>query len=107
VDGKTYEVTVEDETGDVTGITPVDGPKPKPAVKEKPKTEVKAPMPGNVYQVLFGVGDRVTEGETLLILEAMKMETPVPSPVSGKIASIPVVKSQTVQTGEVLLTLEA
>ncbi len=107
VDGKTYEVTVEDETGDVTGITPADGPAPGPAVKEKPITEVKAPMPGNVYQILFGVGDTVTEGETLLILEAMKMETPVPSPVSGKIASIPVVKSQTVQTGEVLLTLEA
>lgn len=64
-------------------------------------------MPGNVYQILFGAGDTVTEGETLLILEAMKMETPVPSPVSGKIASIPVVKGQTVQTGQVLLTLEA
>ncbi|MFN2436107.1 MAG: biotin/lipoyl-containing protein [Desulfotignum sp.] len=107
VDGKTYEVTVEDETGDVTGITPADGPKPEPAVKEKPKTEVKAPMPGNVYQILLDEGDTVTEGETLLILEAMKMETPVPSPVSGKIASIPVVKGQTVQTGEVLLILEA
>jgi pyruvate carboxylase subunit B len=107
VDGKTYEVTVEDDTGDVTGITPADGPEPKPAVKEKPKTEVKAPMPGNVYQILFGEGDTVTEGETLLILEAMKMETPVPSTVSGRITSIPVVKGQTVQTGQVLLTLEA
>jgi pyruvate carboxylase subunit B len=107
VDGKTYEVTVEDDTGDVTGITPAEDPEPKPAVKEKPKTEVKAPMPGNVYQILFGEGDTVTEGETLLILEAMKMETPVPSPVSGRITSIPVVKGQTVQTGQVLLTLEA
>jgi pyruvate carboxylase subunit B len=106
VDGKTYEVTVEDETGDVTGITPA-GSESRPPVKEKPKEEVKAPMPGNVYQVLFEVGDRVTEGETLLILEAMKMETPVPSPVNGTIKSIPVVKGQTVQTGQVLLTLEA
>jgi pyruvate carboxylase subunit B len=107
VDGKTYEVTVEDDTGDVTGITPADGPESKPVIREKPKTEVKAPMPGNVYQILFSEGDAVTEGETLLILEAMKMETPVQSPVSGRIASIPVVKGQTVQTGQVLLTLEA
>jgi pyruvate carboxylase subunit B len=107
VDGKTYEVTVEDDTGDVTGITPAAGRAAGPAVKEKPKTEIKAPMPGNVYQILFDVGDTVTEGETLLILEAMKMETPVQSPVSGRIASIPVVKGQTVQTGQVLLTLEA
>jgi pyruvate carboxylase subunit B len=106
VDGKTYEVTVEDDTGDVTGITPAAGRAAGPAVKEKPKTEIKAPMPGNVYQILFDVGDTVTEGETLLILEAMKMETPVPSPVSGRIISIPVAKGQTVQTGQVLLTLE-
>jgi pyruvate carboxylase subunit B len=105
VDGKTYEVTVEDETGDVTAITPAD-PKTSPPVKEKPEVAVKAQLPGNVYQVLFEAGDRVTEGETLLILEAMKMETPVPAPVSGKIKSIPVVKGQTVQSGQVLLTLE-
>jgi pyruvate carboxylase subunit B len=106
VDGKTYEVTVEDETGDVTAITPAN-PKTTPPVKEKPEVAVTAQLPGNVYQVLFEAGDRVTEGETLLILEAMKMETPVPAPVSGKIKSIPVVKGQTVQSGQVLLTLEA
>jgi pyruvate carboxylase subunit B len=106
VDGKTYEVTVEDETGDVTAITP-DAAKTSPPVKEKPEVAVTAQLPGNVYQVLFEAGDRVTEGETLLILEAMKMETPVPAPVSGKIKSIPVVKGQTVQSGQVLLTLEA
>ncbi|MFU8769090.1 MAG: biotin/lipoyl-containing protein, partial [Desulfotignum sp.] len=105
VDGKTYEVTVEDETGDVTSIAPAD-PKTSPPAKEKPEVAVTAQLPGNVYQVLFEEGDRVTEGETLLILEAMKMETPVSAPVSGKIKSIPVVKGQTVQSGQVLLTLE-
>ncbi len=105
VDGKTYEVTVEDETGDVTGIS--ESPtEPEAPPKEKPKVEVTAQLPGNVYQILFDVGDKVTEGETLVILEAMKMETPVMSPASGVIASIPVVKGQTVQSGQVLLTLE-
>jgi pyruvate carboxylase subunit B len=105
VDGKTYEVTVEDETGDVTGISE-SSTAPAAPPQEKPKVEVKAQLPGNVYQILFDVGDTVTEGETLVILEAMKMETPVMSPASGVIASIPVVKGQTVQSGQVLLTLE-
>ena len=105
VDGKTYEVTVEDETGDVTGISESASDSEAPP-KEKPKVEVTAQMPGNIYQILFDVGDTVTEGETLVILEAMKMETPVMSPASGVIASIPVVKGQTVQSGQVLLTLE-
>jgi len=105
VDGKTYEVTVEDETGDVSGISE-SSTVPAAPPKEKPKVEVKAQLPGNVYQILFDVGDKVTEGETLVILEAMKMETPVMSPASGVIAAIPVVKGQTVQSGQVLLTLE-
>jgi pyruvate carboxylase subunit B len=105
VDGKTYEVTVADETGDVTGISQPSST-PEQAPRERPQLEVKAQLPGNVYQILFEVGDEVTEGETLVILEAMKMETPVMSPGSGVVKSVQVVKGQTVQSGQVLLTLE-
>ena len=104
VDGNTYEVIVEDETGKVAGISPSsDGQKAAPAAPSV--IEIKAQLPGNVYQILFAPGDRVKEGETLVILEAMKMETPVIATSSGTIDSIAVAKGQTVQSGQVLLTL--
>jgi len=104
VDGKSYDVIVEDKTGKVSGISPSsDEQDSDPA--EKSFLEIKAQLPGNVYELPFEVGDRVKEGETVVILEAMKMETPVISPGSGIINSIEVVKGQTVQLGQVLLTL--
>ncbi len=104
VDGKTYEVIVEDETGKVAGISPAsDGQGKAPTAPAL--IEVKAQLPGNVYEILFAAGDRVKEGETLVILEAMKMETPVIATSSGIIDSIAVTKGQTVQSGQVLLTL--
>ncbi len=104
VDGNSYEVIVEDETCKIAGITPSStgedtGPTVKPAI------EITAQLPGNVYEILLAAGDRVREGETLVVLEAMKMETPVISPCNGIIDSISVVKGQTVQSGEVLLTI--
>ncbi len=104
VDGSAYEVLVEDETGKVAGISPVsDGQENAP--EAVPTIEVKAQLPGNVYEILFIPGDRVKEGETLVILEAMKMETPVVAPANGIIDAIAVTKGQTVQSGQVLLTL--
>ena len=104
VDGNTYEVIVEDETGKVAGISPAsDGQKASPAGPSV--IEIKAQLPGNVYQILFAEGDQVKEGETLVILEAMKMETPVVATSSGTVDSIAVTKGQTVQSGQVLLTL--
>jgi pyruvate carboxylase subunit B len=104
VDGSAYEVIVEDETGKVSGITPSSGGQME-APAEAPVIEVKAQLPGNVYEILFVPGDQVKKGETLVILEAMKMETPVIAPANGIIDSIAVTKGQTVQSGQVLLTL--
>nr|MDA3788414.1 biotin attachment protein [Desulfobacula sp.] len=104
VDGKSYDVIVENETGEVEGIS-------SPSVEqvsspaETPAREIKAQLPGNVYEILFAVGDHISEGETLIVLEAMKMETPVISPYNGIIKSIEVAKGQIVQSGQVLLTL--
>ena len=104
VDGSSYEVMVEDETGKIAGISPSSGgQETTPAAK--PVIEIKAQLPGNVYEILFAAGDRVKEGETLVILEAMKMETPVIAPANGIIDAIAVAKGQTVQSGQVLLTL--
>ena len=103
VDGSSYGVIVEDETGIIASISqssPGQG-----AGAEKPVIEIKSQLPGNVYEILFSVGDRVTEGDTMVVLEAMKMETPVIAPTNGIIESIKVVKGQTVKSGQLLITL--
>jgi pyruvate carboxylase subunit B len=103
VDGAIHEVLVEEETGRITEIKDV---LPDVLAAPEPAIEVRAKLPGNVYEVFFAVGDRVERGETLLILEAMKMETPVAAPADGTIVSFDVEKGQTVQSGQLLVTLK-
>ncbi len=66
-----------------------------------------APMPGTVVKVLVGEGDEVEEGQTLLVLEAMKMEQSVAAPHAGKIASLPYAEGDRVPGGAVLAEVEA
>ncbi|MEZ4919349.1 MAG: biotin/lipoyl-containing protein [Saprospiraceae bacterium] len=68
--------------------------------------ELKAPMPGLVLDVLVEVGQEVSKGDSLLILEAMKMENVLKSPGEGKVKSIQVNKGQAVEKGSVLLDFE-
>jgi biotin carboxyl carrier protein len=68
--------------------------------------EVKAVMPGKVVAVLVNVGDEVEKGQSLLVLEAMKMENEVRSPGSGVVQEIRVSPGQAVETGELMLLLE-
>ncbi len=68
-------------------------------------TEVKAPMPGAVLRVLKHVGDTVAENEEILVIEAMKMETPITSPVAGTLNSISVGQGDKVQSGQVMATV--
>ncbi|MCP4722043.1 MAG: biotin/lipoyl-binding protein, partial [Desulfobacteraceae bacterium] len=103
VDGSSYGVVVEDETGIIASISQSSPGQGTGA--EKPVIEIKSQLPGNVYEILFSVGDQVTEGDTMVVLEAMKMETPVIAPESGIIESIKVVKGQTVKSGQLLITL--
>jgi biotin carboxyl carrier protein len=58
-----------------------------------------------VYKVLVGVGDKIKENQTLIMLEAMKMETPVASPCDGEVVSIEVEQGQVVETGQLILTI--
>jgi len=68
--------------------------------------EVKAPMPGLVFDILIKVGQEVETDEPLMILEAMKMENIIKSPKSGKIKSIRVSKSASVEKNAVLIEFE-
>jgi len=69
-------------------------------------SEVKAPMPGLVLDVLVAVGQTVEIGEKILTLEAMKMENAIKSPTAGTIASIHVSKGQAVDKNFVLIRFE-
>ena len=68
--------------------------------------EVKAHITGTVWKIEVKVGDTVEEGQTVVILESMKMEMPVEAPSAGKVASIAVAEAQAVDEGQTLLVLE-
>ena len=68
--------------------------------------EIKAPMPGLILDINVKEGQAVKEGETLLILEAMKMENAITAPRDAVIKQIPVVKANTVAKNELLIEME-
>lgn len=69
------------------------------------KSDVKAPMPGLVVRLDVVVGQQVTKGQGLLILEAMKMENEIKAPISGKILNIFISEKQSVEKNTVLLSI--
>lgn len=131
VNGKTYDVLVEEVDSVVSSAPVVSTPKvveeskpqvvqntapvaPAPttnAVENKVVessgncTDVKAQIPGTVVAYKVAVGDSVSEGQVLLILEAMKMENEIMSPVSGTVKAILADKGTSVVDGQVLLQI--
>ena len=69
-------------------------------------TQVRAEITANVWQVHVEVGQRVEEGDTVVILESMKMEIPVEAPVAGTVAEVRVAPEGQVQEGDVLAVIE-
>jgi oxaloacetate decarboxylase alpha subunit len=105
VDGKKYTVSVNNG-GDLTGIKPLQGA--SVAAKPAPTSEarqVPAPLAGNIIKIVVNVGDEVQEGDLLLLLEAMKMETHISAPCSGTITSIDVKTGDSVVVGKTLLAI--
>lgn len=106
-EGQSYSVTVNNG-GDITGLLPIksDAASSVGAASSGSGDPVKAPLAGNIFKVLVSVGEQVEEGDTLLVLEAMKMETQVSAPKSGVIASIHVKDGDVVTVGDLLLTID-
>jgi biotin carboxyl carrier protein len=72
---------------------------------EGPQT-VLSPMPGKIVKILVDVGREVTEGQPLVIVEAMKMENELRSPKKGKVSAVMVKEGQGVEAGSKLLAVE-
>ncbi|MDF2181807.1 sodium-extruding oxaloacetate decarboxylase subunit alpha [Neptuniibacter sp. CAU 1671] len=102
VNGQSYVVQVA-EGGNVTAVAPA-----APAAAAAPAGEaeaVPAPLAGNIWKVEVAAGQTVQEGDVLVILEAMKMETEVRAARSGTIVSVDVKEGDSVQVGDSLVTL--
>jgi pyruvate/oxaloacetate carboxyltransferase len=91
--------TVEKQNTLDTGTTLVAEP------TQVAKEVIESPMPGNILKVNVKVGDKVEKGETILILEAMKMENDIIAEVSGTVSKILVEESSFVQTGSPMVEL--
>lgn len=113
VNGNVYDVTVE-ETGSTPSVAA-----PKRAASAAPAAKPAAPAAsagagnikieagaaGKVFKIEKKTGDAVKKGDTVLILEIMKMETPVVAPEDGTVASIDVAVGDSVESGALLATL--
>jgi acetyl-CoA carboxylase biotin carboxyl carrier protein len=69
-------------------------------------TNVEAHITGTVWKIEVKSGETVSEGQTLVILESMKMEMPLESPMDGKVVSISVSEGDAVDEGQTLLAIE-
>jgi pyruvate carboxylase subunit B len=103
VDGEVFSIRIISVGGNITEVTSA-------APQKIPRGEVtggvKANMQGMVLKVNVSRGAQVKKGETLLVLEAMKMENPIHSPADGKVTEIFVDTGDVVQTGDVLLVVQ-
>ncbi len=106
VEGVSYSVTVANG-GDVSGIAPVGTATAAPAAGGIPSggDPVPAPLAGNIFKVLVKPGDAVTEGDTIVILEAMKMETEISAVKGGTVGAVNIKEGDSVTVGDILLTI--
>lgn len=101
LDGERLDVDVVDErTRAIREMTGQAGAEPGPR-------PIRAPMPGLVVSIAVGVGDRVEAGQSVAIVEAMKMENDLKSESGGVVASVLVDAGEPVEKGAVLVELEA
>ncbi|MCI9531605.1 MAG: acetyl-CoA carboxylase biotin carboxyl carrier protein subunit [Lachnospiraceae bacterium] len=115
VNGNVYDVTVEENGAGAAAPAPVRRPAapvpaPAPAAAPAPaggagNVRVEAGAAGKVFSVDSKPGDSLKRGDTILVLEVMKMETPVVAPEDGTVATIDVAVGQAVEAGALLATL--
>ncbi|WP_185841596.1 sodium-extruding oxaloacetate decarboxylase subunit alpha [Vibrio cholerae] len=107
VDGVVYDVEVGPQ-GQLTSVVPVGqkaAPKPTVATTTQGAEAVAAPLAGTIFKIQVEQGDEVAEGDVLIVLEAMKMETEIRAARSGVIQELHVKEGDSVRVGASLLSL--
>jgi oxaloacetate decarboxylase alpha subunit len=95
-------------SGQLGAITPVASAAPAQAAAPAPSAggqAINAPLAGNVFKVLVGPGDQVSNGDVVIILEAMKMETEIRSAFDGTVSAVLVKEGDGVTNGQPLIEL--
>lgn len=123
VNGVSYDVQVEEVVSSAAPrvsapaaapvaapAAPAAQPAAAPAPAAKPagtqgSVKVQAPMPGTILSVKVSVGQQIKKGDTVAVLEAMKMENEIPAPQDGTVSSVDVSNGATVETGATIVTL--
>ena len=101
IDGKVFEAEVEELGGEKTVPATPTAPLPQAGSGNS----VVAPMPGKIIAIKVSKGQLVNAGDTVLILEAMKMEQEIKSSISGTVSEIPVSENDTVKKDQPLVLL--
>jgi len=104
INGNRREIKIKDKTERILGNSN-EGTSTKMADAEN-KLEVGASIPGTIIKVLVKEGDSVKEGESLLVIEAMKMETNIVASTAGTVESVLIKEGQQVKTGELLMKIK-
>ncbi|MEW5957580.1 MAG: biotin/lipoyl-containing protein [Chloroflexota bacterium] len=102
-DGRRWHVAVG---GDTWVLEPAQARRHKAAGAGTNEGGVEAPMPGQVREVLVAAGDEVAPGETLALLEAMKMELRIAAPYAGRVRKLNCAAGQLVERGQILMEIE-
>lgn len=97
VNGKKYTLDVKDKYDELLHNLGLDN------IAAKKINDVKAPMPGMVLNILVGEGQQVKKGDSLLVLEAMKMENVIKSPTDGVIKKVVATKGNAVEKNQLLI----
>ena len=111
VNGNAYDVTVEENSSGAASAPAAAAPAAPKAAPAAPKasaaggTPINAPMRGTIVEVKVKVGDKVTNGTVVAVLEAMKMENDIVSDKDGVVAAICVNKGESVETGAPVITI--
>ena len=101
-----YEVNINGYTFSIELEDPRDAASSSNSSELSGKVDVKSAMPGKVVRVLVSVGDMVEAGQSLVVVEAMKMQNDLKSPKTGCVKKVNTSEGSTVQAGQVLVVLE-
>ena len=110
VNGSIYQVELEEQVK-TTKTPKLVRSKPVQTKETKPKpaagfSKIEAPLPGTIFKVMVKKGDAVKKGQTILIMEAMKMENNVLAEKDGKINKVHVAEGDSVLQGDILVEIE-